>query len=101
MSIAIKYDMANVIDMQTKAKVFRGATELADFGNEFYSGKQNAIGGFMRADVNHYSFLDDPNTTSATTYKLQGASNNTVSSRQVVFQPDSAPSTITLLEIGA
>jgi hypothetical protein len=101
MSIAVKYDMASANDMQAKGKVLRDATTLADYGNEFYSGKQNTAGGFMKADSNHYSFLDNPTTTSATTYKLQSASENTVSSRQVVFQPNSAPSTITLLEIGA
>lgn len=101
MSIAVKYDMGSVNDMQSKGKVLRGATTIADYGNEFYSGKQSSSGGFMRADSNHFSYLDSPATTSATTYKLQSASENTVSSRQVIFQPNSAPSTITLLEIGA
>jgi hypothetical protein len=101
MSIAVKYDMASANDLQARGKVFRGATTIADYGNEFYSGKQNTSGGFMRADSNHYSFLDNPTTTSATTYKLQSSVNDTSSSRQVVYQPNSAPSTITLLEIGA
>ena len=101
MSIAVKYDMASANDLQARGKVFRAATTIADYGNEFYSGKQNTSGGFMRADSNHYSFLDNPSTTSATTYKLQSSVNDTSSSRQVVYQPNSAPSTITLLEIGA
>lgn len=101
MSIAVKYDMASANDLQARGKVFRGATTIADYGNEFYSGKQNTSGGFMRADSNHFSYLDNPTTTSATTYKLQSSVNDTSSSRQVVYQPNSAPSTITLLEIGA
>jgi hypothetical protein len=46
------------------------------------------------------SYLDSPATTSATTYKTQGT--NLHSSGQVIiFQRQSVPSTITLLEIGA
>jgi hypothetical protein len=46
-------------------------------------------------------YLDSPNTTSATTYKLQGAANSAGNAGQVRFQTGSKPSTITLLEIGA
>lgn len=46
------------------------------------------------------SYLDSPATTSATTYKTQGT--NLHSTGQVIiFQRQSVPSTITLLEIGA
>ena len=44
--------------------------------------------------------LDAPSTTSATTYKLQAKVETTANSQAFLFQND-APSTITLLEIGA
>ena len=56
--------------------------------------------GYGTVSVNH---LDSPNTTSATTYKVQGASVN--NSSYVRFNADSsggrAESSITLMEIGA
>ena len=47
------------------------------------------------------SYLDTPNTTSATTYKIQARTGNTANSGQVVAQQNNTISTITLLEIGA
>jgi hypothetical protein len=46
-------------------------------------------------------YKDSPATTSATTYKTQGKMGSTANSGQIVYQDNSAPSTITLLEIGA
>ena len=45
-----------------------------------------------------FVYLDSPATTSATTYKLQGAINTGTG---IQFQKQSGTSTITLLEIGA
>jgi molybdopterin-binding protein len=45
--------------------------------------------------------LDEPATTSATTYKIQGAAITTNQSGTVGFQQDSTFSQITLIEIGA
>ena len=62
------------------------------------------IGGATSSRVNALQtlvYLDSPNTTSATTYKLQGCANSANNSGQVRFQTGSKPSTITLLEIGA
>jgi len=47
------------------------------------------------------TYVDSPATTSATTYKTQGKVSTTADSAQVVYQDNSTPSTITLLEIGA
>ena len=60
-----------------------------------------ATGSFIQEGQNAISILDNPATTSATTYKLQAAPENSVGGRSVRFQTDSGPSTITLLEIGA
>ena len=46
-------------------------------------------------------YLDSPNTTSATTYKTQGAPSFSSNSGQVVYQEASSPSHIIALEIGA
>jgi hypothetical protein len=62
------------------------------------------IGGATSSRINGLQtlvYLDSPNTTSATTYKLQGAANSAGNAGQVRFQTGSKPSTITLLEIGA
>ena len=46
-------------------------------------------------------YLDSPSTTSATTYKLQGAPPSTSLSGTAVYQANSSASSITLMEIGA
>jgi hypothetical protein len=47
------------------------------------------------------SYVDSPATTSAITYKTQGALNSTSDSASLKYQIGGAISTITLLEIGA
>jgi hypothetical protein len=47
------------------------------------------------------TYLDSPATTSATTYKTQGKVLTTAQAGTVIYQPSSATSVITLLEIGA
>jgi hypothetical protein len=47
------------------------------------------------------SYLDSPSTTSAITYKTQGAVRYTANSGNVVFQPNTSTSTMILMEIGA
>lgn len=47
------------------------------------------------------SYLDSPATTSATTYKVQANINLTANGGSSTWQPNSNPSAITLLEIGA
>ena len=84
-------------------KVLRGATTVFDATANSTAFGGEAIGATR---VRHCSqlgitLLDDPNTTSATTYKLQGAAETTSNSGQVIFQINGNPSTITLLEIGA
>jgi hypothetical protein len=79
-------------------QLLRGATTIMDYGdNEF-------VGIFTSADTVYRGavmILDDPATTSATTYKLQARLEVSGDSRSMAFQFNSSPSTITLLEIGA
>ena len=86
-------------------QLLRGATVIANLnsGNQTGAGYLQTTSG-SRADsggVSSYHYLDSPATTSATTYKLQGAVYSTANSGQVTFQTGSCPSTIILMEIGA
>ena len=104
-TFCIDFNVANVRDMETKAKLLRGATTIMDYNNNFFAmqitNASTATGSFIQEGQNAISILDNPATTSATTYKLQAAPENSTGGRSVRFQTDSGPSTITLLEIGA
>ena len=84
------------------AKLLRDATTISDYGNFNFIGYEvaSSASSFYRATGAITNF-DTPNTTSATTYKLQARCEVTTSSQSMTFQDGSTPSTITLLEIGA
>jgi hypothetical protein len=85
-----------------KARLLRGATTIVDYPAEAWAYIQAA--GATSASIvaiQPIIYLDSPATTSATTYKLQGAATNAADSGSITFQYNSTPSTITLLEIGA
>jgi hypothetical protein len=85
-----------------KARLLRGGTTIVDYPDDTFQ-FINAGGASSAswAGIFPVTYLDSPATTSATTYKLQGAVQTTANSCSVTFQYSSAPSTITLLEIGA
>jgi len=83
------------------AKLLRGATDIGNWGSFGFAGVvagSASAGGISQSSVTK---LDAPASTSALTYKLQGRLETTASSAQSTWQRSSAPSTITLLEIGA
>jgi hypothetical protein len=84
------------VDNSLGLQLLRGATSIAVF--EKLLGYQGVSGTslFLSTSTN---YLDNPATTSATTYKTQFKS--IVSGQSVTVQGDSATSTITLMEIGA
>ena len=85
-----------------KARLLRDATTIVDYPDDTF--QYIAAGGASSASwagILPVTYLDSPATTSSTTYKLQGAVQTTANSCSVTFQYSSAPSTITLLEIGA
>ncbi len=85
-----------------KARVLRGATTVADYPDEsFQYFFANGAASSSWAGIFGMTYLDAPATTSATTYKLQGAVVTAANSASITFQYLSTPSTITLLEIGA
>jgi hypothetical protein len=86
--------------------LLRGATTVADYNNSGLSwlfpdtrtsGTATQISLVVSGAVN---YLDSPATTSATTYKMQARMEQTTNSGSITFQYGSAPSTITLMEIG-
>jgi len=77
-------------------KLFRGATELKAHGGLIAN--SSAAGEIIFAHFS-ISYLDSPNTTSATTYKTQFSRQNGIAT--VTVNPDSIISYITLMEIGA
>jgi hypothetical protein len=83
-------------DTSVGIKLFRGATEITvidTVAGNTAGNARNIIGSVST------SYLDSPNTTSATTYKTQFNSNNNSATAYVQFA--SGKSTITLIEIGA
>ena len=99
------YITRNASSANAMAILLRGATTIADF-----EGVNSAewvyvypAGATNIEYVGNYAinYLDSPNTTSATTYKLQSRLGTTANSASINYQFGSAPSTITLLEIGA
>lgn len=105
LTYCIDFNVANVRDMESKGKLLRGSTTIADYNNNLFAmqitNASTTTGSFIQEGQNSISYLDNPATTSATTYKFQAAPENTVGGRSIRFQTDGGPSTITLFEIGA
>jgi hypothetical protein len=83
------------------ANLLRNGTNIAAFGNE--NAGRIEVGNSTTVAVNSIfslNYLDNPATTSATTYKLQAKVLITNFSGSSTWQDGSTPSTITLLEIG-
>jgi len=84
-------------------RILRGATAIY---NDAKNSSRLTVIGIVTPELylglyTNLTYKDSPATTSATTYKTQGKISSTADSGQVVYQDDSTPSTITLLEIGA
>jgi hypothetical protein len=84
-----------------QAQIVRGATSIQIF-LDYARNHVNSIGNIFTPS---FLYLDSPNTTSSTTYKLQAKVDNTSNSGNVTFQeilPNGTQrSTITLMEIAA
>ncbi len=84
-------------------RILRGATDIFDQSGSdstaYFFG--NGLTAFTLVGTSSLIYLDSPNTTSATTYKTQGRVLYTTNSGSVTYQPNSAQSTITLIEVGA
>jgi hypothetical protein len=81
-------------------KLLRGATSLTQINETDYL-ELTGVTTVDRFCIIPYMYYDSPATTSATTYKLQGAVSSTVNSGSSTWQSGNYLSSITLLEIGA
>ena len=81
-------------------KVLRGATTILTNTKVVWlsSGGASSIENYVNASI---VYLDSPSSTSALTYKTQGAAWTANNGGQALFQPGDDKSTITLIEIGA
>lgn len=98
------YIYSNSTSQACGLRLLRGATDIYNLSDgaagrtlEF----NNANSYLNMMTVTNGTYLDSPATTSATTYKTQGNSQNVGAGKGVDFQVSNVPSTITLLEIGA
>jgi hypothetical protein len=93
---------AGSADNRLLMRLLRGATDLS---SGLAYGSFTADYGFFQASATRfygtlaYNYLDSPSTTSATTYKIQ--LKNGSATAEVQTSAGNAPSTMTLLEIGA
>jgi len=91
----------------SQVKLLRGATDI-------YNATDTSKTGTIQVDAKPgdstlvktqffttSTYLDSPNTTSSTTYKLQAALNSTANSAALLSQGNAAMSSIVLMEIGA
>jgi hypothetical protein len=84
------------------ARLRRGDTTIQEWNAYMITSLPSGSSDVRWAGNLSMTYLDAPATTSATTYKIQGKVGTTANSQRMRFQNDStAPSTITLLEIGA
>lgn len=94
---------SSVTDIWADLRLLRGASAIQTWGDNAGGGMFMRIGGAsgtLRLVGNYaITYLDSPATTSSTTYKVQGSRQGTA---DIYCQRGGvAPSTITLLEIGA
>lgn len=85
-------------------KLVRGATDIYLPAGSAYSNAFFNAGGATVVQGNWFcpvQYLDSPATTSATTYKIQGAAYVTSNGGSVTYQDTSSVSTMILIEIGA
>jgi hypothetical protein len=94
----------NASGIGISAKLLRGATVVYSAGDNGYETnfiQAPSAGTYYVRGVYSLNYLDSPATTSATTYKIQAAVNDTSSGGTSTFQEGSTQSNIILLEIGA
>lgn len=96
------YATRSANQMGVSVKILRDATSIfvSAVGEQadFDAGSLTAVEKFRTLS---FSYVDSPATTSATTYKLQGAAQTTTNSGSTTWQKNSQVVTMTLLEIGA
>jgi hypothetical protein len=96
------YFNKNAEDQGHQVRILRGASAIFTTANSGAGYLSAGGAGYVESTgYTNLTYLDSPATTSATTYKTQGACRTTTDSGTVRYQYNSSPSTLTLLEIGA
>ncbi len=100
----INFKASSAMTGGSSIKLLRGATDIVVRGDKEvdlrYDIRAVANGIQYLGLVTNIAYLDSPSTTSATTYKTQGAVAYTTDSNQVIYQ-NGGQSQIILMEIGA
>jgi len=79
-------------------RILRDTTAIwTGAGQTFYQGAFGSVSANEMSATQTFNYLDSPSTTSATTYKLQQASNG--SGHNIKSQLGNTPSIITLMEV--
>jgi hypothetical protein len=79
-------------------RLFRGSSEVEKWPNVC---AEEVQGSSLYGSNHCYNYLDSPSSTSQLVYKTTGQIVSSGGGRTVAFQNSSAPSTMTLMEIGA
>jgi hypothetical protein len=90
--------------INTGQRLMRDATVISDYAPskyESFSFTGTGASAIAIRSLQSISYLDSPSTTSATTYKTQGALNSTANSAALIYQETSSKASIVLMEIGA
>ena len=81
-----------------KFQIVRASTAIwTGSGQTFYQGAFGSVNENQMSAIQTFNYLDSPSTTSATTYKLQQASNG--GDHIIISQYGSTPSIMTLMEV--
>jgi hypothetical protein len=99
------YIQRDSAEVSSGLQIVRGATTIFTLPSAASAGARYiGVGGqsfVATGGVDVMTYLDSPATTSATTYKTQAKIQASSQNGSLTAQPNSIPSTITLLEIGA
>jgi hypothetical protein len=88
-------------DVGASIRLLRSSTTIYDPGSAYMNYQNGASSTQVQGQMMTIMYLDSPSTTSATTYKTQGAAAESTNNGQVQFQRSSTRSSIILMEIGA
>lgn len=99
-TVALESSRSSSTNTTTNVQLRRGATTIANYDTRQW----NYVSGFssgtiILATVSTLTYMDSPATTSATTYTIRGQGPESTSA--FTFQPNSGPSSMVLMEIGA
>jgi hypothetical protein len=93
----LRQERSSTTSVLGAARIVRGATAISTWSLDSFTGFEasGSTGTRQIYDTSTVVYVDSPSTTSSTTYKFQGSTNY-----EQIWQINSNPSHITLMEIG-